>query len=353
MSAIGFLRRRSLELLWVAFAAVNLVAMAMSPSWETIPFHVIWVSLTILYGFRVWGLRTTSIVLAAVAATTGALILHHAFHDTRFRGEMWDVPLMSAMFLAMAWHDRRGQSALEAMELLAGARGQLLERQERLLLDVSHELRTPVTIARGHLEMLQRDAAVPARQAAVAVDELDRIAHLVDGLLLLAKMEQPDFAVVTDVDVKAFIEDLFVRWSYVAPRAWRLGAVAPGTLRADPEALRIALDALLENAVQHTASSDSIELIARHSAGSVLIEVSDGGPGIPPDALDRIFERFSRAEASRARGHGGSGLGLAIVAAIARAHGGRCTVTTSAAGSTFSLCLPGFKPSPGVPDSMG
>ena len=151
---------------------------------------------------------------------------------------------------------------------------------------------------------------------------------------------------MADIELESFIEDVFVRWSEVAPRAWRLGAVAIGTLRADPEALRVALDALLENAVEHTASSDSIELIARGSAGSVVIDVSDGGPGVPREALDWIFERFGRAEASRARGHGGVGLGLAIVDAIARAHGGRCTVTTSCAGSTFSLRLPGFRPAP-------
>jgi signal transduction histidine kinase len=316
------------------------------PSWETIPFHFIWVSLTILYGFRVWGLRTTSIVLAAVAATTGALILNDAFEGTQLWGELWEVPLMSAMFLAMVWHARRRQSALQATERLARERAQLLERQERLLNDVSHELRTPVTIARGHLEMLPRDAGAPVPEVAVALDELDRIAQIVDRLLLLAKAERPDFVAVSDIDLEPFIEDVFVRWSELAPRAWRLGTVAPGMLRADPQALRIALDALLENAVEHTASSNSIELGARHTPSSVLIDVSDGGPGIPPEGLDRIFERFGRADASRTRRDGGVGLGLAIVDAIAQAHSGRCTVTTSAAGSTFSLRLPGFTPAP-------
>jgi signal transduction histidine kinase len=348
MSVTGWLRRRWVELLWVAFAAINIVAMAMSPSWETVPFHFIWVSLTILYGFRVWGLRTTSAVLATVAATSGVIILHDAFVGAQLWGELFEVPLMSAMFLAMVWHARRRQSALQAMERLAAGRAQLLERQERLLHDVSHELRTPVTIARGHLETLRRDAVAPAPEVTVALDELARIGHIVEGLLLLAKAEQPGFAVASDIDLESFIEEVFVRWSEVAPRAWRLGAVAPGMLRADPHALRIALDALLENAVEHTAISAPIELTARRVPGSVVIDVIDGGPGIPRDALDRIFERFGRADASRTRRHGGVGLGLTIVAAIARAHGGRCTVTTSSAGSTFSLVLPGFSPAPGV-----
>ncbi|MGZ6643438.1 MAG: histidine kinase dimerization/phospho-acceptor domain-containing protein [Solirubrobacteraceae bacterium] len=148
------LRRRRVEALWVLFALANLVAMAESPSWETIPFHFIWVSLTILYGFRVWGLGATGVVLGLVAVTTGVLILHDAFQGTQLWGELWEVPLMSAMFLAMVWHARRRQSSLRAMESLARDRAQLVERQERLLHDVSHELRTPVTIARGHLEVL-------------------------------------------------------------------------------------------------------------------------------------------------------------------------------------------------------
>ncbi|MGZ6643437.1 MAG: sensor histidine kinase [Solirubrobacteraceae bacterium] len=179
----------------------------------------------------------------------------------------------------------------------------------------------------------------------IAMDELDRMGRLVEQLLLLAKAEQPDFAVMSDIDIEPFIEDVFLRWSEVAPRAWRLGTVEPGVLHGDPDALRISLDALLENAVDHTTSTDLIELAVRGSADSAaVIDVSDGGSGIPPEALDRIFERFGRAECSRTRREGGVGLGLAIVDAIARAHGGGCTVASSPAGSTFSLRLSGFTP---------
>jgi signal transduction histidine kinase len=75
--------------------------------------------------------------------------------------------------------------------------------------------------------------------------------------------------------------------------------------------------------------------------------VADEGCGIPPEAIGTIFERFARADPSRSRGREGVGLGLAIVDAIARAHGGRCIVTSSPAGSTFTLELPGFTPGPG------
>jgi signal transduction histidine kinase len=322
----------------VAFAAANLVAMIRWESWETIPFHFIWVSLTLVYGLRVWRAGATVAVLGAVAAVTGVLLVTDVAHGTQEWSEVTEVPLMSAMFLAMVWHAQRRQQALSAVELLAEERASLLERQERFLLDASHELRTPVTIARGHLETLR------APEVDIAVDELNRIERIVDRLLLLAQADQPDFLIPGTVDVEPFLEDVLLRWAETGPRAWRLGRIAAGMLRADAEALRGALDALLENAVKYSDEGDVVELSASALGRSVAIAVRDGGPGVPPEAIERIFERFARADAARTRAHGGVGLGLAIVDAIAKAHGGRCTVRTSPAGSTFSLVLPGYTP---------
>ncbi len=345
MWVTAWLQDRRIEALWVVFAVLNLTAMLLTPDWETIPFHFIWVSLTILYGFRVWSLRATSVVLAAVALGTGAVILGDAFEGAQLWGELFEVPLMSGMFLAMVWHARRRAAALRETEQVAAERAVLLEHQERLLDDVSHAVRTPVTIARGHLETLQLASAVPLPEVEVAVDELDRIAHIVERLLLLSKADRLDFVARSAVNLELFLEDLFLRWSEVAPRSWRLGEVPAGNVVADPHAMRVALDALIENAVQHTSGSGTIELAARASGHHVEISVSDDGPGIPEEALGRIFERFARADSARNRRDGGAGLGLAIVAAIARAHGGYCGVRSSKAGSTFILRLPYFAPS--------
>lgn len=114
----------------------------------------------------------------------------------------------------------------------------------------------------------------------------------------------------------------------------------PGSLEADPDALRIALDALLENAVKYTESGDSIELQARADNGSLVIEVADSGPGVPMDASARIFDRSERM---LAEDRAGLGLGLAIVDAISRAHGGSCALQPSEHGSTFAIRLPGFR----------
>ena len=353
MSDTAWLRRNSVELAWGVFAAANVAAMVAWPSWETIPFHLLWISLTLVYGFRVWDNRMTWAVLGLVIAATGASILADAFEGVQLWGELFEVPLMSAMFLAMVWHARRRLVAVQAAEQLGDQRARLLTRQEELLHDVSHELRTPVTIARGHLDLLVREGAGSA-ELRVALDELDRIERIIDRLLLLAKSEQPGFIRTTDVALEPFLSDVFLRWSSIAARAWTLDVPPePAFVRADPEALREALDALLENAVKYSEPNAPIVVRARQGFDETVIEVVDGGCGIDDDALERIFERFGRADAARTRALGGVGLGLPIVAAIARAHGGSCTVQSAPSGSTFALRLPRLEVEQAAPVAAG
>jgi signal transduction histidine kinase len=343
MPATGSPRLSKVELAWAAFVGVNLSAMAAFPRWETIPFHLIWFTMTLLYGFTVWRLRSTGVVLGAVALLTGALILQDAFHGTQVWGELFEVPLMAAMFLAMVWHARRRKQAMRDMALLAQERAALLERQESFLHDVSHALRTPITIARGHLELVRRaESARPGSD--IAIDELDRMERIVRQLLTLAKAHAATLSPTT-VELDELLEDLVMRWSEISPRVWRAGELAEGTVRADPDALRAALDALLENAVQHTEPGAVIELRSHAEDGEVTIEVVDEGGGISDEEIGLIFGRFARGGDL---GGGGLGLGLSIVDAIARSHGGRCGVTSSPRGSTFMLVLPGFHPRAGA-----
>ena len=339
MRDTGWLRRNVVEVLWGLFALVNFAAMIAWPSWETVPFHFVWISLTIVYGFRVWSPGVTSAILGTVALGTGASIMTDAFNGIQLWGELFEVPLMSAMFLAMVWHARRRQAAMREVEAVAEMRASLLVRQERFLHDASHELRTPVTIARGHLELLCREEP-DAPELAVALDELERMERIVDRLLLLAKIDQPDFVLLRDIAIDRFLEDVFMRWSEVAPRTWRLELDVAGIVRADPEALRNALDALLENAVKYTEPHTGIALRASAVGGEIVIEVADEGAGVPDAALHTIFDRFARADDARTRVHGGVGLGLAIVAAIAKAHGGTCTVERRQDETVFALRLP-------------
>jgi signal transduction histidine kinase len=343
MQVTGLLRRNWPEFAWATFAIANFVAMEVWPGWETIPFHFVWISLTLVFGFRVWGALATYLTLLAVILVTGGMILGDAFSGEQLWGELFEVPLMSAMFLAMVWHARRRHEALAIVERQASQRASLLQRQERFLHDASHELRTPVTIARGHLEVHRRTNGNAAPAIDIALDELQRIEQILERLLLLAKAEQPDFVTFEQVDLEPYLEDVFMRWSEVAPRSWKLGPLAAGILTVDPEGLRAALDALLENAVKYTDRGESIELRSRASGGSVILEVADSGEGVPPEALTHIFDRFARADAARTRAHGGVGLGLAIVDAIAKAHGGRCTLRNASTGATFALRFPRFE----------
>src|SRR5213080_1382178 len=210
MRGTGLLRRRAVELGWFAFAIANLLAMIRWERWETIPFHFIWVSLTLLYGFRIWRPSSTALTLAFVIVSTGVLILIDAARGTQEWGELFEVPLMSAMFLAMVWHARRRQDALGIAEQHSARLESLLERQERFLHDASHELRTPVTIARGHLEVLRRTNGDSAPEVEVALDELKRIEQILERLLLLAKADQPDFVVLEPLDLEPFLEDVFM-----------------------------------------------------------------------------------------------------------------------------------------------
>jgi two-component system, OmpR family, sensor kinase len=337
MRVTDWLRRYSVEVGWGLFAVANVAFMVALPSWETIPFHFLWISLTLVYGFRVWSDRVTALILGGVVVSTGVSIFADAFAGIQLWGELFEVPLMSAMFLAMVWHARRRRAAQRAAELLVA-------QQERFLHDVSHELRTPVTIARGHLDLLRRHGG-DSPELAVAVDELGRMERIISRLLLLAQAGQPQFLAFEAIDADVFLEDVFVRWSEVAPRAWRLGRLVSGRVRADEEALRDALDALLENAVKYTEPEDAIELRSYVLDYGLVIEVSDTGSGIAPEALGRIFDRFGRGDDARARTTGGAGLGLAIVDAVAKAHDGSCTVTPRQRGTVFALRIPNFEPS--------
>jgi signal transduction histidine kinase len=349
MSGIGStLRSRRVEIAWGLFAAANVLVIVTLTRWETIPFHFVWVSLTIVYGFRTWRLGSTLVVLAVVMAVTTWALSVTVTHGSEHPDELTEVPLMAAMFLAMVWHARRRQAAIEETRRLAEHEHRLAEGQREFIRDASHELRTPITIARGHAE-LARDAGLEPRareDVEVVIDELRRLSRLSERLLLLAAAEHPGFLSVGRVDVGSVIAAVERRWRGAADRSWSFMVRDPGTVRLDRERFELALDAVIENALDVTGDGDPIRIEARGEGSELIVEVADGGPGIPEDQVDRIFDRFTRADADRARGGGGTGLGLPIARAIARAHGGDLTVersTTGRDGTTMRFALPGFE----------
>ena len=338
-------RLTRLEYAWIAVALLNYGAALTWQNWENVGFRVVWIGLAAVYGLMVIHSDRLLKVVFLVGAGAGFLMVLDATHVIHLWNDPVDAPpVMAVMCLVLVWNIGRNQDDLRTAELLSQQQTTLLERQESFVQDASHELRTPLTIARGHLELL-RARSGQDHDLDVALDEMTRLDGIIERLLLLAAADQPDFLSFTEVELEPMLEDVFVRWVDIAPRTWRLGSMPEGRVRIDPDRIRTALDAFLENAVKHTRDHDLIELRAGLTwDGLLILEVEDGGEGVPEEALGKIFQRFARADPARGRAAGGVGLGLAIVDAIAKAHGGRCTVRSSPAGSSFGLELPGFVP---------
>ena len=215
--------------------------------------------------------------------------------------------------------------------------------QRRLLSDVSHQLRTPLTVARGHLEVLERTGADDPQEVhetvALVVDEIDHMRALVERLLMLGRAMEPDFIESVPVDLRSFCADLVEAARVLAPRDWGMSSVPDMVVRIDEAKVRGALLNLIDNAVRATSDGDLIAVTVEHSAdGGVVLSVDDSGPGIPPERRAAVLQRFARPGAADSEG---SGLGLAIAATVAEAHGGSLRLDESAyGGCRVSMSLP-------------
>jgi signal transduction histidine kinase len=238
-----------------------------------------------------------------------------------------------------------------ASELAARARA--LEASDRvrrqLLADVSHELMTPLTAMRGYLETLSMpeialDDATRERYVGIVDEETRRLEKLVGDLLDLARLEgaSPSFD-RRRVDVASLFDRVAARHEreMQSRRIELVREVGAGaeSVGGDPDRLEQALQNLAGNALRHTPDGGRVTLSAARAPDGVRIAVHDSGPGIPPEHLSRIFERFYKVDASR-HSTGGSGLGLSIVKTIVERHGGTITARNED-GATFEMTLPG------------
>jgi two-component system OmpR family sensor kinase len=220
------------------------------------------------------------------------------------------------------------------------------ERLRRFIADASHELRTPLTSIRGHAELFRRGAAADPEALAQAMrrieGEAQRMGLLVDDLLLLARLDEGRPLDHAPVDLTAVATDAVTDARAVEPdRPFELDVDGPVTVQGDNARLHQLAANLLSNARTHTPSTTPVRVSVRREGDHAVLEVSDRGPGMDPAQAARVFERFYRADVSRARLSGGSGLGLSIVAAVAEAHGGAVAVDTAPGeGATFSVRLP-------------
>jgi signal transduction histidine kinase len=337
-----FIRAYRVDIAWLGFVLLNLLAMQFLIEWQTIPFLIIWITLTAAYGWRLWRFGSALVTALAVTLATGGLIGYQVLRGEQDGDYLAEVPLLALLFVVMVWHSRRRLTAMEEMERVSEHNLVLLEQQRQFLQDASHELGTPIAIALGHAELIERAASdkAIAADARIAVDELLRMRRLTSRLLLLASADDAAFLHLAPVDVEEIMVETLRRWSHI-PRRWSLAVPEETSILGDADRLTLALDALIENAVDHTEPDDKIELTARPDGEHVVIAVADSGSGIPADEVERIFSRFSRVDAGRNRTAGGFGLGLAIVKAIAEAHNGSVHVrSTENKGSVFELRLP-------------
>ncbi len=238
---------------------------------------------------------------------------------------------------------------LGRLELAFAARERALEDQRRFVADASHELRTPLTSILGYARMLRAwglDHPDAAREGVKAIeDEAERMHALVESLLRLARGE--DLAAIhpEPVDIVAVAREAVRSLHAAEPDAGVSidAPEAPVMVLADRMTIRQVLGILLDNAVRHGASAEPVELSVRAAGDDAVVTVTDHGPGIAPQHLPYLFDRFYRADAARTEP--GSGLGLAIAKQVVEQHGGTITIASDVgAGTTITVTLPGTRP---------
>ena len=243
----------------------------------------------------------------------------------------------------------------DELERLSIALNHMIERLDssfrysrRFVADASHELRTPLTVLHGELESLVQQPQFSSEwreRAGSALEEVERLAHIVEGLFAISRLDAGEAAAewvpldlaqltaATTEQMSLLAEDKEIKLTCEAV----MGVWVEG----DRARLKQVVVNLLDNAIKYTPGGGAIALKVTRREGKALLEVSDNGIGIPAEALPRVFERFFRVDDARSREQGGAGLGLSIVKSICLAHHGRVEVKSEPGrGSRFCVELP-------------
>lgn len=221
----------------------------------------------------------------------------------------------------------------------------LFTSQQRLLADVSHELRTPLTVIKGNVDLMRRMKSLDEESLTSIDQEAGRLTRLVGGLLLLAQAESGQMALaLKKVEMDLLLTEVFQEMIILAGNKVRvhLNEIDQVYVNGDRDRLKQVLINLVANAIQYTPQGGDVFLSLEQIKDQARIICRDTGPGIPPEDLPHIFERFYRAEKSRTRGKTTSfGLGLSIANWIVERHGGRIEVNSrEGMGTTFAIWLP-------------
>ena len=223
-----------------------------------------------------------------------------------------------------------------------------IRSSKQFVADASHELRTPLTVMRGELESLAQDGQLgrETRETLGSVlEEVERLGEIVESLFALSRLDAgeahaewlrfdlAELATTTAEQMNLLAEDKNVSVA--------CESAAGVTVEGDRARLKQVIVNLLDNAIKYTPSGGRVRLSVRREGGFAILDVTDDGVGIPPEALPHVFKRFYRVDGSRSREQGGAGLGLAIVKSICTAHGAEVeVVSTPGKGSTFRVRQP-------------
>jgi two-component system, OmpR family, sensor kinase len=327
---------RRLLTVWATFAGINVALMWLLPGEETVPFHFVWISLALVYGFTHWRTSWMVLALVAVVLSTGLILAHHAGSGQIRWEETTEEPLMTGIFIVMVWHVHRRQVLLREVQRIHELERRRLERQQLFIRLASHELRTPITVARGYTELIRaaQPDDDPAREdSAIVLEELDKVAGITQRLVTLMQLDQPH--PLRPVDLDAELLRIARRWEPTAGRIWSVRS-SIGEALISPERFEAALDCLLENAVKFTGPGDLIELTGHRTAEGWILQVHDSGVGISPETADRVLSHSPGERTGT-----GTGLGLAIVRGVVERLGGALSINgIRSVGTTVTILVP-------------
>jgi signal transduction histidine kinase len=343
----------------LGLAAVVFVGLMLRyPDYQAIPYHLLYVSIIIVYGFRVWPLRPTVVVIALIFIGTGAVEIWHFIDHTHPSvhaghlvpassdavsdgiGELFEVVLMPAILVATVWSVRRRDAAERRMHEIAVRESDVRQAETQFLREAAHALRNPVAVARGWLDLADgRGSSDDAETRDRVRGELARVDRIALELLDVAAHPDSTADRTAPSNLALVASDALERWRSTAQRTWVLDADGSAVSDVDADRVADALDAIIDNALRFTASGDVVRVICRASSAGIVLAVADNGPGIPAADRARIFERFWRGQAPD--GSRSTGLGLAMVAVVAEQFGGHAFARPSPEGGALvGIVLP-------------
>jgi two-component system sensor histidine kinase BaeS len=243
-------------------------------------------------------------------------------------------------------HDELGELAL-AFNRMSSELSRSVNLRRQMTADIAHELRTPLSLILGHAEAVHDGVLPPSPENFEIIrEEAGRLEHLIDDLRTLSLADAGELSINPEpVAPQKLMNEVAALYSYQAQRKKvSLDLKVPRTLpelNLDAGRMTQVLTNILDNALRHTPEGGSIRMTARTVPGGVELAIRDSGPGLNAEDLERIFDRFYRADVSRQRSEGGSGLGLAIAKSIVQAHGGQIRAEGELGeGLTISITLP-------------